>query len=196
MTDGQSAQFFLLTVKFNDQLLIDRQLNIFALGQRKHFRRVSVAIYFQPVGLRAMAGEFLGHFQDHKLLALFANGNFFARAHLVRRNVHFAIVDRNVPMANQLPRLAPRLREAQTENNVIETPLELLQKQFAGHALRSRSFFEVVAELAFQREVNTLGFLLLTQLQTVTNDFGLTVLPMLSGSEFALLDITLIAETL
>ena len=58
------------------------------------------------------------------------------------------------------------------------------------------SRLEVVAELAFQREVNALGFLLLAQLQAVANNLGLAVFPVLSGSEVALLDGTLIAETL
>ena len=114
----------------------------------------------------------------------------------IRRNVDFAVVDGNVPVAHQLSRLAPRLCEAQTEHYIVETTLQLLQKQFAGHALCARRLLEVVAELAFEREVNTLGFLLFAQLQTVANNLGLTVFPMLSGSEVALLDGALIAETL
>jgi hypothetical protein len=71
-----------------------------------------------------------------------------------------------------------------------------LQQQLAGHTTRTRGLLEVVAELAFQREVNALGFLLLAQLKAVANNFGFTVFPMLSRSEVALLDGTLIAKTL
>ena len=101
-----------------------------------------------------------------------------------------------MPVAHQLARLAPRLREAQAVHHVVQTPLELLQEQFAGDALRARRLLEVVAELAFQGEVNALGFLLFAQLQAVANDLGLAVFSMLAGSEVALLDGTLIAETL
>src|SRR6202050_4282670 len=187
---------FLLAVQLNNQLLVHRQLNIFALGQRENARRIRIAIYFQPVRQRAVAGEFLGHFQNDELLAVLADGNFLARTHFVRRNVDFAIVDGDVPVPHQLPRLTPRLREAQAENHIVETPLKLLQKQFAGDATSARGFLEVIAKLAFEREVDALGFLLLAQLQAIANDLGLAVFPMLSGSEVALLDGTLIAETL
>jgi hypothetical protein len=99
-------------------------------------------------------------------------------------------------VAHQLPRLAPRLRKAQPENHVVQAPLELLQKQFAGYASGARGFLEIVPELAFQREIDALGFLFLTQLQAIANNLGLTVFAMLSGSEVPLLDGALIAETL
>src|SRR6202034_3883079 len=193
---SQSKLIALFAVQLNNHVLFHRQLNIFALGQREHTRRVRIAIYFQPVGQRAVAGKFLGHFQYNELLAVLADGNFLARAHFVRRNVDLAIVDGDVAMANQLPRLAPRLRETQAKHHIIQTPLQLLQQQFAGYALCARGLLEVVSKLAFQREVDTLGFLLLAQLQAVANNLGFAVFPMLSGSEVALLDGTLIAKTL
>jgi hypothetical protein len=101
-----------------------------------------------------------------------------------------------MPVADQLARLPPRLREAETEDYVIETPLKLLQKQFAGHTTRACGLFKIVTELAFEREVDAFGFLLLAQLQTVADNLGLAVFPMLSGSEVAFLDGTLIAKTL
>src|ERR1700733_10744729 len=142
----------LLAVKFNDQLFIDRQLNIFALGQGQYSRLVSVPVNFEPVGQRAVAGKFFGHFQHGELLAVLANGNFLARTHLIRRNVDLAIVDRDVSVGHQLPRLPPRLRKAQAIHHIVQTPLQLLQEQFAGHTPGARSLLEVVAELAFQRE--------------------------------------------
>src|SRR5256885_4461611 len=142
-----------------------------------------------------MAGEFLGQLEHGELLAVFANGKFLARAHFVRRNVDLAIVDGYVSVTHQLPRLAPRLRESQTEYNVVQTPLQLLQQLLAGHALGARGLLEVVTELPFLREVDSLRFLLLTQLQAVPYNLGLAVFAMLSGSEVALLDGTLIAKT-
>ena len=55
---------------------------------------------------------------------------------------------------------------------------------------------EVVAELAFLREVHALRLLLFAKLQAVADDLGLTVFAVLAGSEVALLDRTLVGETL
>ena len=72
----------------------------------------------------------------------------------------------------------------------------MLQEQFTGYAPRSSGLLEVIPKLAFEGEIDALGFLLLSQLKTVADDLGFTVFPMLSGSEVALLDGTLIAKTL
>src|SRR6202140_5769675 len=185
----------LLTIKFHNQLLVNRQLNIFALRQRQHFRFVIVAIHFQPARHGSMAGKFLRQFENREFLAVLADRNLFAGTQFIRRNVTLAVAHGNVSVTHQLARLAPRLGKSQPVNHIVETAFELLQKPFAGSALRARGLLEVVAELAFLREVNALGFLLLTQLQAVAYNFGLAVLPMLSRSEVALLDGTLIAET-
>src|SRR6185312_14575388 len=100
----------------------------------------------------------------------------------------------NVSVTNQLARLSPGNSQAHSQHDAVETPLKLLQQHFAGHALGTRSLLEVVAELAFLREVNALGFLLLVQLQAVSDDLGLAVFTVLARREVALLNRTLIAE--
>src|SRR5580698_4612036 len=77
----QATSLRLLAVQLDDQLFVHWQLNIFALGQTQDARLVIVAVDFQPVGHGAVAGEFLGEFEHRQLLALFADGNFFARAY-------------------------------------------------------------------------------------------------------------------
>jgi hypothetical protein len=99
-------------------------------------------------------------------------------------------------MPNELAGLAARHRESQTVNHIVQAPLQLLEQDFAGDALGAKSLLEVVPELAFLREIHALGFLLFTQLQTVANDFGLPVLPVLSGSEVSLFDGALVAKAL
>ena len=89
-------------------------------------------------------------------------------------------------VAHQLARLAPRLCETKAENHVVQATFELLQEQFAGDALSARCLLVVSAELAFQGEVNALGFLLFAQLQTVAYDLGLAVTAVLAGSKVAL----------
>ena len=70
----------------------------------------------------------------------------------------------------------------------------MLQQQFAGHALGARGLLEVIAELPLLGEVHTLGLLLFAQLQAITHDFSFAVLTVLTRSEVAFLDGTLIAK--
>src|SRR5581483_4736312 len=86
--------------------------------------------------------------------------------------------------------------ESQAVHHVDETPLQLLQQHLAGDALAARRALEVVAELAFLREVNALGLLLFAELQTVADDLGLAVLAVLAGGEVTFLDRTLVGEAL
>ena len=65
-------------------------MNIFALGQGQDLALVIVAIDFQPRGRVLMAGEILCRLQNRQLEAAFADGNFFANAHLVGGNVDLA----------------------------------------------------------------------------------------------------------
>ena len=53
---------------------------------------------------------------------------------------------------------------------------------------RAGCLLVVGAELAFQREVDALGLLLLAQLQTVAYDLRLAVAAVLAGGEVALLN--------
>jgi hypothetical protein len=143
-----------------------------------------------------MSGKFFRRFQDYQLAAGFLNGDFVANIHLVRRNVYLAPIHSNVAVTHQLARLTAGSSKAETKYNAVQAAFELLQEQFASNALRARGLLEVVAELTFLREVNTLGLLLFAQLQTVTYDFGLAVLAMLAGSKVTLFNGALVAETL
>jgi hypothetical protein len=100
-------------------------------------------------------------------------------------------------VTDDLASLATAEREAQTVDNVVETRLQLLQQQFAGHAGLVRSLLVVGAELRLQREVDALGLLLLAQLQTVAHNLlHLARLAMLSRGEVALLNGALLGEAL
>src|SRR5579871_1436131 len=61
----------------------------------------------------------------------------------------------------------------------------------AGDAFGGECFFKQIAELALQQSVIAAGFLLLAQLQSITNQLGLAILTMLAGSEVPLFDGTL-----
>ena len=72
----------------------------------------------------------------------------------------------------------------------------MLQQQLAGHALRPRGLLKVIAELPFLGKVHPLGFLLFAQLQAVTHDFSFAVFTVLTRSEVAFFNGTLIAKAL
>ena len=103
----------------------------------------------------------------------------------------------DVSVTDDLAGLAAAHREAETVDHVVETRLKLLQEQLAGNAGAVRGLLVVGAELRLEREVDALGLLLLTKLQTVADNLldllGLTVL---AGREVALLDGALLGEAL
>src|SRR6266851_2792839 len=186
----------LLAIKLNNQLFVHRQLNVFAFRQRQYAAFEVVAIYFQPIGRILVRSEFFRLLEDRQLATAFANRYLFAHAHLVGRDIDLSAINRNVTMADQLPRLAAGDPETQPQNDTVQPALELLQQQFASHAFSARRFFEIIAELGFLREVDALGLLLLAQLQTITDDLGFAILAMLARSKIALLNGTLVSEAL
>ncbi len=141
-----------------------------------------------------MTGKFLRRLENCQLLAVLANGDLFTRAHLVRRDVYLAAIHLDMTMPYQLPGLTAGNAEAHTVDNVVQPAFELLQQDFAGHALGARGLLEVVAELPFLGKVHTLGLLLLAQLQTVAHNLGFSVFSVLTRSEVTLLDRAFIGE--
>ncbi len=99
-------------------------------------------------------------------------------------------------MTHQLTRLTPRDGKAEAVDDAVQTALQLLQQDFAGNALGAGGLLEVIAELAFLREVHTLRLLLFAKLQAVADDLGLAILTVLAGSEIALLDRTFVRKAL
>src|SRR6266403_3672533 len=186
----------LLAVQLYNQLFVHRQLDVFAFRQRDHASLVVLAIDLQPHRRRLMTGKIPCDFENWNLAAALANLNLFADGDLVRRNVDLLPVHLHVPVTHQLARLAAGNAEAQPVDNVIQTPLQRLQQLRTRHAFGFDRVLEVIPELAFLGEVDALGFLFFAQLQTVAYDLGLFVLPVLSGSEVALLNRAFVAEAL
>src|ERR1700728_3012713 len=186
----------LLRIQFDDQLLVDRQVDVFPLRQRQHLAAQAVLIGRQPRRRRLMARELPRTFHHRQLLAIGTNLNFVAHAHLERGDVHLPPVHFNVSVANQLARLAPRTGKPETEGHVVQTPLELLQQQLAGDARGARCLLVIGAELPFQGKVDTACFLFFAQLQAVAYDLCLAITAVLARGKIALLDGALVGKTL
>ena len=71
------------------------------------------------------------------------------------------------PWVDELAGLRARRREAEPEDDVVETGLERLQERLAGHAVVGLGLAEVVAELALEDAVHAADLLLLAQLDAV-----------------------------
>src|SRR5689334_2288276 len=99
-------------------------------------------------------------------------------------------------VAHNRPGLAARRGKAQPVDHVVQAALQLLQKQLTRYTGFACGLFKVVAELVFQREVHTLGLLLLAELQTITHDLGLAVFTMLARRKVALFHGALVSKTL
>ena len=59
------------------------------------------------------------------------------------------------------------LGDTQTINDVVETALEKLEKDFTGDTLDAGSFLEEVVELALENTISIFGLLLLTELNAI-----------------------------
>ncbi len=89
------------------------------------------------------------------------------RANLVAGDVHPAAVDVEVPVADELPRLCARGREAEAVDDVVETCLEDAQQVLARDARATRRLLVVGAELLLEQAVVAARLLLLAQLLQV-----------------------------
>src|SRR6266404_6518280 len=186
----------LFRIQFDNQLLVHRQLDFCAPWQRNHAPLVVLAIDLQPHRRRLMTGKIPCDFKNWNLAAALANLNLFADGDLVRRNVDLLPIHLHVAVTHQLARLASRNAEAQPIDDVVQTPLQRLQQFRTRHTFGFDRVLEVVPELAFLGEVDAFSFLFFAQLQTVAYNLGLFVLPVLSGSEVALLNRAFVAEAL
>src|SRR5205814_7569797 len=116
------------------------------------------------------------------------HGHHVARLDRERRDVDLAAVHREMTVANELPRLRARRREAEPVRDVVQAPLEQLQQRFARDAARALRLLEVAAELVLQHAVNALDLLLLAQLHPVARKLLLPRLSVLPRCEVPLLD--------
>ena len=76
----------------------------------------------------------------------------------------------NMSVIDELTSLAARGRETRAVNDVVQPSLKHEQEVLARNAFLVKGFFEIVAELLFENEVNALYFLLFAKLLAVTGE--------------------------
>ena len=108
-----------------------------------------------------------------------ANLDLVARAQDDARDVDALAVHQDVPVADDLPRLRAREREAEAVHDVVEPRLEQAEHLLARTALPARRVEVVLLELALQHAVDAADLLLLAKADRVLAqlDARLAVLP-------------------
>src|SRR5205085_8587876 len=123
-----------------------------------------------------------GALNVHVRAAAFTDGDFIADLDLEAWDVHFAAIDEDVTMADELPRLRARHGVAQTVNDVVEATLKQGKQVLAGDAFGAHGALKIEPELALQHAVDAFDLLLLTQLLAVAAELGAAdVAAMLAG---------------
>src|SRR5918992_1016569 len=159
------ASLVLLRVELDDELFLDRRGDLRPLWQAEDLRGQPVVVGLQPG--RHCGGELCGLADDALYGSVRPHRDHVVLAQLIGGDVDPAAVDRPVPVADHLPRLAPGGGEAEPHQHVVEARLQQPQQVLAGHAGLPAGLGVVVAELLLEHAVVTPCLLLLAQLQPV-----------------------------
>src|SRR6266508_1381771 len=160
----------LLRIELDDQLLLDRKLDVLALGELHDDPRERLRREIEPPWNATGAGGLdrgLDLFVDP---ALCLDRHDLTFAHPVRRDRDLAAVDRDVAVAHELTRLRPRRRKPQGIDDVVQAPLELLEEVRSRDSLAALGAREGEPELPLEKAVDALDLLLLAKLNAVAQE--------------------------
>ena len=87
--------------------------------------------------------------------------------HLVGRHIGLHAIDSEMAVENALPSLFPRVREAQLEHHIVQTPLQSAEQVHARYSRSVERLSHVAPELAFHDAIDVLRLLLFTQVDGV-----------------------------
>src|SRR5579862_4515705 len=161
------TQTSLPRVELDDQLFLNAGVYLIACGRGDNPPDKVRVIHVQPIRQAARV-QLLARFADDVRLALgLMDPDYFARPHLVRRDIDAAIVHREEAVTYKLSRLCPRRCEAEAEDDVVQPHLQQLQKVLAGYALAALRLLQVDAELALHHTVDAAQLLLFAELHAV-----------------------------
>src|SRR5262249_23419812 len=172
----------------------NRQLDVLTLRQLDNGSGKTLRVEIEPGRDAPRPGRFhrsLDLFIDPALLL---DGDDLALGHPIRRDRDLFAVDQEMAVADELPRLRARCREAERVDDVVETSLELLEQVRAGNSLPPLRPRERQAKLALEQAVHALDLLLFAQLDSVAQELRASA-PVLARRIVAPLDRALILET-
>src|SRR5260370_4582518 len=158
----------LLTIKFYDQLLVNRAINVLARRQSDDGRaHVAVSAGGDPAGTSASRGRLPCALDVCVLAARLFDADHVALLDLIRRDVNLASVDQDMAMIHELASLSSGGGKASPIDGVVETPLEENKQGRPGDAFELARALEVVAKLPFEDEIDPFDLLFFPQLLAV-----------------------------
>src|SRR5438105_3174184 len=135
MSVTSSGMPCLLRGKLHGQLLLDRHGDVVARRRRLHRALEAALVEVEPRRDAAAIHRLQRLVDADDLAALLLHRDDVADLHLEGRDIYFPIVHAEVAVTHELPRLGPRVSEAEPEDHVVQALLEVLEKNFAGLAL-------------------------------------------------------------
>src|SRR5919112_386697 len=157
----------LLGVELDDELLLDRDLDLLTHRELVHEDPHPVRLDVHPAGDQPLAEGLAGHDERRHLQRLLPDVDHVVLRDLERRDVDLLAVDEEVAVVDQLARVAARPGEAGAVDHVVQAALQQLQQVVTGLAGPPRRLVVVADELLLEDAVGEAGLLLLAELQQV-----------------------------
>src|SRR5919107_1668773 len=164
---GASGGVLLLGVELDDELLLDRDLDLLTHRELVDQDPHPVGDDVHPAGNEPLAERLAGHDERSHLQRLLPHVDHVVLRDLERRDVDLLPVDQEVAVGDQLAGVAAGPGEAGAVHHVVEAALEELQQVVTGLAGTPRRLVVVPDELLLEDAVGEAGLLLLAELQQV-----------------------------
>lgn len=145
----------------------DIVVKLLTLESTEYLSCACLLVNFEPEGSNSAASNFGDLLELLALLAVLVQGDNVAYLNSVGRDINSLAVHTEMTVRNELTSFASCASHAHSENNVVESGLEELQKVLTGDALFLGSQLIVVVELLLENAVDELELLLLLELGSV-----------------------------
>src|SRR5699024_9316507 len=156
-----------LRVELDDQLLLERHVDLRALGELVDEDPQGRGDDLQPRRDGTLAEHLRGDLEPVHLGGPGTHVDDVVLRHPVARDGHLLVVDPEVPVAHELSCLPTRLREGHAVHDVVETRFQALEEILTGLARAAVGLLVVAADLLLHDAGGEAGLLLLLQLGAV-----------------------------
>ena len=150
----------LFRVKFDNQLLVDGELDIVTLRQRLDRTFECRAVCLKPGRAATTGNNFLSFCKHGNFTILFGNFNAIAHTNLQGRNVHLVAVEREDAVPHELTSLVARVGKPKAVHHVVEAAFKNNEQVGTGNALLHFGLLEIAMRFASRRQATSLSFLM------------------------------------
>src|SRR5699024_6856 len=157
----------LLRVKLDDELLLQRHVDLSALGQLVHEDAQGFRNNLQPSWYNSFAETILSLFEPFHLLGTLADIDDVVLRYAVRRNIGLLAVHGEVTVGDKLTCLTTGTCQTCAVDDVVKTAFQQDNQVVAGLTWLTVCVYVVATELTLKHTVGVLCLLLLLKLQHV-----------------------------